>query len=99
MAAVDTLAYSSTNVTNAAYVTLDASTTVNAASLLIVDTSTQLIKLATGPAGSEVDLCGFDGNGYPILIKQYIPVGTRLSVRAITTTANTGSLVVSLLGY
>lgn len=94
---IDLLSYSSTNVTTGAYVTLDPSTSVSVGKLLIVDTSTQLLKLAVGAAGSEVDVCAFQGNGYPVLISIYIPNGSRLSLKAISGTASSGYNAVSLL--
>jgi hypothetical protein len=95
---VDELNYSSTNVTISAYVTLDASTSVSVSKISIVDTSTQLMKLAIGTAGSEVDICAFQGNGNPVPISVYIPAGTRLSLKAISASATSGYNTVSLLG-
>lgn len=94
---VDILDYATTNVTNSAYVTLDASLSSSYGHLCIVDTSTQLMKIATGSAGSEVDLCAFQGNGSPVVIPVYLIQGVRISVRAINTSATTGYLSVSYL--
>ena len=85
-----TNAYATTNVTTSAYVTLT-TTTASASFLSIVDTSTALMKLAYGPAGHEVDLCAFQGNGNPVFIPNvFIPIGTRLALKAISGTASTG---------
>jgi hypothetical protein len=94
---VDILVYASTNVPTTGYVTLDASLSSSYGHIQIVDTSTQLMKLAIGPAGSEIDLCVFQGNGYPVLINVYLIAGIRLSVRAVSAEATTGYLAVSYL--
>lgn len=93
---LDVLSYTTTNVTTSAYVTLAASTSVSCGHLLIVDTSAQLMKLATGAAGFEVDVCAFQGNGYPVVVPIYIPAGTRLSLKAISANATSGYNTVSL---
>ncbi len=96
---IATLSYASTNVTSSAYTTLIASLSTSCGSLIIVDTSTQLMKLAVGPAGSEVDLCVFQGNGYPVSIPNtYLIPGTRLSLKAMSTSATTGFNAVSYIG-
>lgn len=94
---LDVNTYSSTNVTTGAYVQLDASTKISSGSVVIVDTSTQLMKLAVGSSGNEVDLCAFQGNGYPVIVPAFIPQGSRLSLRAISATANSGFCAVSLV--
>lgn len=88
-------AYSTTNVTTGAYVTLSSSTPSSTSNLVIVDTSTQLMKLAIGIAGSEIDLCAFQGNGSPVIVPAYIPQGSRLSLKAISASATSGFNVVS----
>lgn len=94
---VNVLNYASTNITNSAYVTL-VTLTDSFAHLCISDTSGQLMKLAIGAAGSEVDFCAFDGNGYPVVIPvtQFVP-GTRISIKAISTSASTGYNLTSYL--
>lgn len=93
---IDLLSYSTNNVTTSAYVTVDASLSSSASGLIIVDTSTQLMKLAIGAAGSEVDIAVFQGNGYPVQIpNKYIVIGTRIAVKAISGTASSGYLAVS----
>lgn len=91
------LSYAATNVTTGAYVTLIAVTSVSCGTLVIVDTSTQLLKIAVGAAGSEVDLCAFQGNGTPVVVPAYLPSGVRLSLKAISASATTGFNTVSLV--
>lgn len=88
--------YSSTNVTTAAYVQLIASTSDVINNLQIFDSSGQTLVLALGAAASEVDtLYIFPGGDGSVDLK--IPAATRVSVRAISATANTGELDVSFL--
>lgn len=94
---ISQFSYTATNVTTAAYVTLSASTPVSSSNLVIIDTSTQLMKLAVGAAGFEVDICAFQGNGSPISIPAYILAGSRLSLKAISASATSGFNVVSFL--
>jgi hypothetical protein len=56
-----------------------------------------LLKLAIGAVGFEVDICAFQGNGSPVFISIYIAQGTRLALKAISGTANSGYNTVSLL--
>jgi hypothetical protein len=93
---VDILSYSGTNVTTSAYVTLDPAIAVSCSKIVIVDTSTQLMKLAVGAAGSEKDICTFQGNGNAVLIPAYISMGARLSLKAISANATSGYNTVSL---
>ena len=94
---IDVHSYATTNVTTSAYVTLDASSPQSTSNLLIVDTSTQLMKLAVGAAGAEVDLCTFQGNGNPVLVPTFVTAGVRLSLKAISASATAGYCTVSYL--
>jgi hypothetical protein len=89
------LDYTGTNVTTGAYVQLVASTTSAASEIEIFDSSGQALHLATGAAASEVNqiVIFAGGNGR---VPLSIPAGTRLSVRAITGTANVGFLAINL---
>jgi len=89
------LAYATTNVTTSAYVTLVASTS-SCSKLQITDTSGQLLKLATGIAGSEVDICTCTVSG-SVIVPIYIPAGQRLSIKAVSASATTGFNAVSFL--
>lgn len=89
--------YSSVNVTTGAYVQLIASTSNAYQQIMIQDTSGQTLKLATGGSGSEVDILIIpQGGTYPISFA--IPISTRISIRAISGTANTGEIDLQLLG-
>jgi hypothetical protein len=84
-------AYGSVNVTTAAYVQLVASTTLPTSSMEIFDSSGQTLKIAFGSAGNEVDQFQITPGGnerIPVLI----PVGTRVSIKAISANATTGEL-------
>lgn len=95
---IHTNAYATTNVTTSAYVTLVASLSESVGALLIVDTSTALMKLAVGAVGAEEDLFVFQGNGNAVYIQQYIAKGKRLSLKAISASATTGYNAISFLG-
>lgn len=93
---VNVFSYSGTNVTTNAYVTLLNSTPYTVSKLLISDSSGQLVKIAYGLPGSEVDIfsCAVSGS---IVVPYYLPQGVRLAVKAISATASTGFNVVSFL--
>jgi hypothetical protein len=96
-AAFTRLAYSSTNVTTGAYVELLASTAAEYKEIHVIDTSGQTLKIAFGAAASEVDkIIVPPGGAYPI--KLTIPASTRISIRAISSTASTGDVCIQLLG-
>lgn len=86
--------YSTTNVTTAAYVQLIASTTAATNWVDIFDSSGQAMIIATGASGSEVPFAyippGGDSFSYAI------PISTRISVKALTATANSGYLLLNL---
>lgn len=88
--------YSTTNVTTAAYVQLIASTSDTTNQLFVFDSSGQTLVLATGAAASEVDKYYIvpGGNG---LINLTIASGTRVSVKAVSATANSGELSITFI--
>lgn len=89
--------YVSTNVTTAAYVQLVSSLTSNTSMLEVYDGSGQSLVLAIGAAGSEVNKFYIvpGGNGkIPVQLR----IGDRVSVKAISATANTGELLVNFFG-
>lgn len=88
--------YSSTNVTTGAYVQLLASTADIVNQINIFDSSGQTLVLAVGASGSEVDQIYITpgGNG---TMNLGIPVASRISVKAVSATANVGELDISLL--
>ena len=86
--------YSSVNVTTGAYVQLVASTTSITNVLEIFDSSGQTLYLATGAAASEVNqLIIYPGGNGRVEFK--IAAGTRVSIKAISATANTGEIDVN----
>lgn len=88
--------YSSVNVTTSAYVQLIASTADVVNQINIFDSSGQTLVLAVGGSGSEVDQIYITpgGNG---TMNLGIPSGSRVSVKAVSATANVGELDISLL--
>ncbi len=87
--------YTSTPVTSAAYVQLIASTTSDANMVEIFDSSGVTLYFAVGAAASEVDqfIITPGGNGQVSLA---IPAGSRVSVKATSTSATVGVIVVNL---
>lgn len=89
--------YSSVNVTTGAYVQLIASTSNTYKEIEIFDSSGETLKIAYGAAASEVDqfLVVPGGNGR---IRFNVPTATRISIRAVSATANTGEISVNFYG-
>lgn len=87
--------YSSINVTTAAYVQLVASTTNDINKLYIFDSSGQDLLLAVGAAGFEVDQIQISPGGWNAAISLNIPAGSRISVKAVSGTANQGVLLIT----
>ena len=86
------LSYSSQNVSSS-YVTLVASTDRSFGSLMLSDSSGQVIVLAVGAAGSEKDLIHFPVNGTETVNlgnSSQVPLGSRLSIKSLTSTASSG---------
>lgn len=90
--------YSSTNVTTGAWVQLIASTAAAAKGLFIFDSSGETLELGAGAAASESRILIIVPGGYSGFIPLAIAAGTRLSLRAISATASTGEIDVTLLG-
>lgn len=93
---VNVLSYGSTNVSTSAYTTLFASTAISCGKIQILDSSTKILKLAIGAAGSELDICTIAVSGC-IIVPYYIPAGSRISIKAVDANATTGYNVVSLI--
>jgi len=87
----------SSPVTTAAYTELVASTSSDIKELQIFDSSGQTLVIAIGAAASEVDKLYIfpGGNGN---IKAIIPSGSRISIKAVSATADAGELSVNFLG-
>jgi hypothetical protein len=80
--------YGTTPVTTAAYVELVASTGDQIRKVQIFDSSGETLEFATGAAGAEVPLFYIFPGGVETLVD--IPLGTRLSLKAVTANATAG---------
>lgn len=87
--------YTSVNVTTSAYVQLIASTANTCNSVEIFDSSGQTLFLATGGVGSEVNQIYITpgGNG---IVPLKIVAGTRISIKAVSATADSGEIDLNL---
>lgn len=96
---VATLNTASTNVTTGAFVTLMASSAVVASKIVVANASTSVIKISYGIAGSETDLLAVGGSVTSIQIQSGVPfaIGTRFAVEAISATASSGYITLSLI--
>jgi hypothetical protein len=90
--------YTVTPVTTAAYVTILAATSGAVVSLLVQDTSGSMLKFAIGAAGLEVDQFYVQAGGFSFQLSFTIPAGSRLSLKALDATANSGAFLATLLG-
>ena len=89
--------YTGTNVTTGAYVELIASTAADITKMQIFDSSGQTLVIATGAAASEVDkFYVFPGGNGDIDVS--IPSGTRISIKAVSATADAGEISINLIG-
>lgn len=90
--------YVGTPVTSAAYVEIMADSGADIITQLnIFDSSGQALYLSFGAAASEVDQLIIPPGGQGQTPVQ-IPANTRVSVKAVNTTANAGALIISLFG-
>lgn len=81
--------YTSTNVTTSAWVQLVASSGNAINEIEVFDSSGQTLEIGTGGSGSEVRLIiVFPGGNGRVPVS--IPISTRISIRAISATANAG---------
>jgi hypothetical protein len=88
-------AHSSTNVTSAAWVELEDSTVAEINRLHIFDSSGRTLELALGGSGSEVAFAYIPPGGLDSPLDKNIPIGSRISVRAVSTTASSGELLIT----
>lgn len=93
---VNVFSYASSNVTTSAYTTLIVSTPITVSNMLVCDSSGQLLKIASGIPGNEVDLFTTEMGGC-IVVPYYLVAGQRLAIKAITNTASSGYNVISFL--
>lgn len=87
--------YSTTNVTTAAYVQLVASTANNINRLWIFDSSGQDLVLAVGAAAAEVDQIQISPGGWDSSVDLFIPSGSRISIKAVSASATSGTLLIT----
>lgn len=87
--------FSSTAVTTAAYTQLIASTTSTSTRLYACDTSGSFLIIAVGAAASEIDQV-YLAPGFSNFVDLNIPAGSRVSIKALDTTASAGRFVLSL---
>lgn len=90
-------AYASVNVTTGAWVQLIASTAATCNALAVFDSSGQTLELGTGAALSETRKLIIPPGGVDGMVPLLIPAGTRVSIRAVSGTANTGEIDITLL--
>lgn len=96
MAQLYVYSYGSGSVTTSAYTTLVTSTPITVSKLQVTDTSGQLLKIAVGNPGSEVDIFCAPVSGSQI-INYYLQAGQRLSIKAISNTASSGYNAIAFL--
>ena len=89
--------YTSTNVTTAAYVQLDAALGATVPFIEIFDSSGRIVEFAYGAVGSEVANFYIFPGGQSGLVTVSLSQGMRLALKAVDGTASTGYLVIN--GY
>jgi hypothetical protein len=96
---VSVLNYTTTSGSTTGYVQAIASTPITVSQLYICDTSGQVVKIAFGGAGSEVDAIVAPVSGCALFpVNPYLPAGSRISIRSATILpASTGYNAISLL--
>lgn len=82
------LSYSSTNVGTSSYVSLG-TVPYSVSKIQVCDTSGELIKVASGASGAQVDLYTVQVSGC-VIVPQYIVGGTALWLKSINSSASTG---------
>ena len=88
----------STNVTTGAYLTLSASLPFSPSQIIVVNGSTSVIKLAYGASGSETDFVAVGGSSTTLIaLTRHLSAASRLAVEAVSATASSGYISVSLL--
>ena len=89
------LAYSSSNVTSGAWVQLIASTAATINQLKIFHSCGYGIELGTGAAASETRKLLIPPGGFDSDVNLAIASGTRISLRALSTTCDTGEIILT----
>lgn len=96
MSTVQIVRLAHTSTTTSAYVQLIASTSDVTNKVLIADSSGQSLVIAVGGSGSEVNKFYIPAGGSGS-IDLRIPSGSRIAVEAVSGTANSGELLLTLL--
>lgn len=89
------LDYGSNNVTSGAWVQVDASTAGVFNLITIFSSCANALELGTGAGAAETRVLLIPPGGLDAPIPLAIPAGTRLSVRAISTSCTTGNLILT----
>jgi hypothetical protein len=87
--------YTGTPVTTSGWVELIAATSDDINAITLFDSSGQILELGFGAAASETRALLIPPGGLDGVIPLFIPSGTRVSVQAISATANAGNLVIT----
>lgn len=88
----------STNITTSAYVQLSASSPITTRKVLVANGTSSIILVAIGAAGSEQGLFAiFNSASVIIDLSNTLPAGSRISLEAVSATASSGYVTVSLM--
>lgn len=88
----------STNITTGAYVQLTASTPITTRKIVISNGTTQILLMAIGASGSEQGLFAITASGSLVVdLSNTLSAGSRISLEAVSATASSGFVTVSLL--
>jgi hypothetical protein len=98
-AAVLSLNTATTNVTTAAFVPLSTGIPFSPSQIIVTNATTSVIKISYGASGSEVDFLAIGGSATIIVeqLSKHLSAGTRLAVEAVSATASSGFILVSLI--
>lgn len=93
------LLMSSTNITTSAWVQLIAALTYGASAVEVINNGAQPLQIAMGGAGSEVAIAyTIPPGGTPGLIPAEFLKNSRISVKAIGATSDSGYLILNFFG-
>lgn len=89
---------SATNITTSAYVQLSASTPITTRKVVISNGTSSILLMAIGASGSEVGLFAITATSSLVVeLSNTLPAGSRISLEAVSATASSGFVTVSLL--
>lgn len=87
-----------TNLTTAAYVTISSSLPTTPSYVIIANATTSVIKIAYGASGSETDFVAVGASATTMItLNRHFLQGVRLSLEAVSATASSGYVTVSLI--